>query len=190
MLFQKIQKKVHQSISAHRQFWKAQPALLFALSLAIGTSSALFWETPWNWTLPFIWCLYLAAVQMWPLVLFVFAGILYSFFLYNAPPNEGVEKAYFSISSVQPHQSPFHSGFLYRGTLYIEGKRVPGSVYFKKENRPPAHCNYILFGKLIERGPWDYAFKAKKWVPVEKSWSLAEFRYQMKERLRKLLGEK
>ena len=99
--------------------------------------------------------------------------------------------ALFSPSSLQPHQSPFQKGLVYKGTLRFEQGSVPCSIYFRKEvqQRPLADRNYLVSGKLQQRGPTDFLFKPKMWEPAPYSWSLAELRYQTKERFRKLLHE-
>jgi competence protein ComEC len=98
---------------------------------------------------------------------------------------------YFSIGSLKPHQSPFEKGLMYKGMLYVEGQRVPCSVHHSfGEKHPKAHCDYILHGKLKQRGPYDYLFQAKEWVPVENTWSFAELRFQLKERFRQFLNQK
>lgn len=172
----------------HIQFWKEHPALLLGLSLLVGTGSALFWEVPWNWVWPILWSGYLIFLRSWASVLLVFGGIVYSLCLYCGTPSG--EKAYFSICSMQPHATPFQKGLLYRGTLYSNGCRVPGSVYIQEGERPLANCDYILTGRLMKRVGHEYAFKAKEWRPVKNTWSLAEFRYQTKEKLRKFLEQK
>lgn len=172
----------------HPQFWKEHPALLLALCLLIGTSSFLFWESPWNWLWPVLWIVYLIYLRSWASIALCIGGILYSWCLYSGSPSG--EKGYFSIASVQPHATPFQKGFLYKGMLFSNGCRVPCTVYTQSNDRPTAHCDYLLKGKLMERGPFQYAFKAKEWISVENTWSLAEFRYQAKERLRKFLERK
>ncbi len=175
--------------SANRRFWIEQPALLLAISLLIGTSSYLFWEAPWKWIFPFLWCLYLIFLRSWAPIFLLLGGSLYSWCLYSSPP-ASTESAYFSISSLKPHQTPFHKGLIYRGDLRIENTQVPCSVYYRGLNHPMADCDYLLAGNLIQRGPYEYIYKPHKWIPIEKTWSLAELRYQMKERLRIFLEQK
>lgn len=104
---------------------------------------------------------------------------------------KGAEKGYFSIALLKPHQSPFEKGLMYKGVLYVDGQRVPCSVHHSySEDHPKANCDYVLRGKLIQRSAHEYAFKAKEWIPVKNTWSLAEFRFQMKENLRKFLEQK
>ncbi len=169
-------------------FWREQPALLFGLSLLVGSSSYLFWDTPWNYLFPLLWSVYLLSLGAYAPLLFMLAGALYSFCLYGTPPSG--DKAYFSIASVRSHATFFQKGFLYRGMAFLDGRRIPCSVYMPEKDRPKADCDYILTGKWQEKKPYDYRFRAKEWTPVPKTWSLAELRYQMKERFRHLLTQK
>jgi competence protein ComEC len=173
----------------HRQFWLEQPALLFGLSLLIGSGSFLFWEGPWGWIWPLFWGTYLALHRFFPPILVMFAGVLYAWALYSHTPEGSV--GYFKIAFLKPHQSPFERGLMYQGTLYIDGQRIPCSVHHSfGEQHPKANCDYILQGTLKKRGPYDYLFKAKSWTPVENTWSFAEVRFRMKERLRHFLNQK
>lgn len=172
----------------HFKFWEKYPALLFGLSLLVGTSSFLFWAFPWNWIWPFLWSSYLISLRKWAPLLLVISGLFYSWCLYGQTPRG--ETGYFSIHSLQPHESPFAKGLIYKGGLYVDGQRVPCAVHQPfSENHPKASCDYLLRGILKQRGPYDYLFRAKEWIPIEKTWSLAEFRFQMKERFRAFLEQ-
>ncbi|HSX26087.1 MAG TPA: ComEC/Rec2 family competence protein [Chlamydiales bacterium] len=177
-------------MNEHLNFWKENPALKLALSLLIGTSSYLFWETPWNWIFPLLWALYLLWLRSWIPLLLIFGGALYSWALYSTHPASGKQIAYFSISSLQPHQSPFHRGFVYRGSLYTANNQIPCAVYFQGHSPPAANCDYLLSGQLTQREGFSYTFKAKDWVPIPKTWSLAEFRFRTKETFRTFLEQK
>lgn len=74
--------------------------------------------------------------------------------------------------------------------LYIDGAKIPCSIHTKMENRPLANCDYIVSGALKQRGVFEYGFKAKQWLPLNKGFSLAEIRYRTKERLRRFLEVK
>ncbi len=172
----------------HFFFWQEQPALLLALTLLVGTSSALFWSFPFNLIWPILWIGYLCFLRKWPAIVFLFAGAIYAHLLYSQPPKQS-DFAYFSIASKSPHHSPFHKGLVYKGMLYSGHQRVPCSVHHLGQEIP-ANCDYILKGKLISGDSHSYFFKAKEWVRVEKTFSLAEIRYQTKEAFRHFLDQK
>ncbi len=174
----------------HLFFWEQNPALLTALSLLIGTSSALFWPFPFSGIWPSLWCLYLLVLRKWTGPLFLLGALLYGHFL--IPQVEEGNVAYFSPSSLKPHQSPFTKGLLYQGTLTMKNSRpIPCCVLHPlTKDYPKADCAYILKGKLKKRGDASYFFQAKEWIPVEKTWRFAELRFQMKERLRQFLDQK
>lgn len=174
---------------SHALFWERQPALLFGLSLVVGTSSYLFWSAPFNWIWPFVWICYLAWLRLWPASVLLFGGILYSFLLYGTIP-DGETTGYFSIASMQPHYSPFQKGVVYKGMLTLEQQRIPCSIYSLKSPYKKADCDYLVRGKLVQRAPYDFMFKAKEWIPVEKTWSFAHLRYQLKEKFRLFLASK
>lgn len=171
-------------------FWREHPALLLALSFCVGTSSFLFWQTPWNFLFPLLWSLYLIYLHKPLLLLALIGGAVYAAFLYrNAPILEGPQQttAFFSIDSIQSHHSPFHKGLLYKGEIYLKEGAFPCSIYHRGTDPPKATHDYFIQGTLKQRGAYDYSFSAKKWIPSGKKWGLAELRYQMKESLRKFL---
>lgn len=168
--------------------WQKSPALLYGIALLVGTSSFLFWSFPWNFIWPVCFCAYLIYIRKWAPLLLLFFGILYSHFL--ATDLQTAAIGYFSPSILKPHQSPFAKGLLFQGTLTAEGQKVPCSVsYAFTEDRPKANQDYILKGQLKKRGPYDYLFQAKEWIRVPKTYSLAELRFQWKERLRHFLEQ-
>lgn len=175
----------------HNQFWKEHPALLLALSFLLGISGYLY---DLSCIFSILWLSYLFFLSFPSFfrgVCFIFFGWAYSFFLYaDAPkastplPIEGI----FSVSSLQPYQSPFHKGLIYKGTLYLP-QAVPCSICFSGENRPLANQDYWVKGLLRERSPYSYTLKMKEHhpLPTASSFRFAETRYQWKEALRSLL---
>jgi competence protein ComEC len=178
-------------ISGHQEFWRRHPAFLVGVNLLIGTSSFLFWDAPCNWLLSSLWCIYQISLRFWPSLFLVSASAAYSIFLYSPTPETTKEiKAYFSISSLQPQQTPFQKRFLYKGTLFFDSTRIPCSVSINPQNRPLADKDYLLTGTLLQRAPYQYGFKPKQWMPIEGTRRWAESRYQMKEALRRFLETK
>lgn len=150
----------------------------------MGTSSASFWETPWNWVWPLFWGVYLLFLHSAaPLVLLAGAFFYGSTF---SIPSPGETTALFAPSSLQPHPSPFQKELVYKGTLHLPHSSVPCAIYYrgKIEDHPPAHQNYWVNGRLEQRGDYDFFFKVKKWEPIARSWHLAELRYRTKEKVK------
>ena len=177
---------------AHELFWQTHPALLLALSFLLGTSSYLYKISCF---FPLIWLIYLG----WINFSFLFRGVCllllswgYSFALYQNAPRASVAtyvKGVFSVSSLQPHQSPFHRGLLYKGTLYLPDA-ISCSMCLSGGNRPLADQDYFVEGLLVERSPFSYTLKMKKCRPLgpeKTTWRSAEMRYQSKEALRLFL---
>lgn len=177
-------------VESQKTFWQEHPALLYGVCLLVGTSCALFASFPWNGLFLLGFCGYLLALRFPWLSLLVLLSFVYSYFLYLPSPSNSPSTVYFSISSLQPHQTPFQKGLLYKGSFFIEGRSYPGSVSFSDPSHPPAYCDYLLMGKLIPKSDYEYSFKPKEWVPVENTFSLAEWRYQKKEAFRKFLQKK
>jgi competence protein ComEC len=175
---------------SHRLFWTQHPALLLGISLLIGCGSYLY-AHPFLVSLP--WFVYLLLISKRSLIFqgisFSLLGYVYSFALYSNAPHltepkevEGI----FSIDLLKPYQSPFQTGLLYKGTLKIP-QALACTICAKGASRPLANQDYWVSGILEQRGDFDYSLKPKKWRPIEKSWRLAEWRYQLKEKFRKFL---
>lgn len=179
--------------STHSPFWEQHPALLYAITLLIGVTASLFWEFPWNLFFLLLWIGYLIALKRWRVLFLLPAISLYCFFLYaNAPQLKQLQEieAMFSISSLQPHQSPFQKGVIYKGTLFLPETKIPCSMYLQGRDVPPANFDYWVEGTLEQRGHFDYTLKPRQWIPIKKSWSLAHWRYLVKERYRAFLEKK
>lgn len=101
--------------------------------------------------------------------------------------------AEFHIESLKIQPSPFHRSLLYKGTLTTftteEGVShdLPCSLYMPlRKNRPLADQDYKIAGTLIAKDGRRYLLKPDKkkvWEPIAKTWSLAEWRFQAKEKV-------
>lgn len=172
----------------HQTFWIRNPALLFGVSLLIGTSSCLFWPFLYGLPLTFLWGAYLIFLRRWPLLFILIGGYFYGH--YFSANLESAKIGYFSPASLKPHSSPFTKSLLYTGMLTVDSSQVPCTVHYPlKKEHPPANSDYILKGTLKKHAPYAYAFRVKEWIPVPHTWSLAEFRFQMKERVRAFLDQ-
>lgn len=179
----------HDFLDLHRLFWRKNPALLLAISLLLGASSYLYLHSPLYFAGFLLYLALLNKPTFFRAAAFALLGAGYAFFLYrNAPelPTPKRIQGIFSISSVQPHQSPFQRGVMYRGTLNLP-HAIPCSISIPDQGRPLAECDYWVDGTLLQRGRYEYVFKPKEWRPLENTWSLAEIRYRFKERFRAFL---
>ena len=177
-------------ISYHSHFWSLHPALLIGVSFLLGIGSTLFGLPLW---IPTGWTLYLILLRKGYALTLIPLASIYAWVLLGQHPQ--LERptacsAYFSISSLEQHSSPFHKDLIYKGTLYYEHNALPCTVVWKKKERPRANADYLLSGLLIQPGPFDYLFRADEYKAVPNTWSLAESRYQAKQIFSNFLQEK
>jgi competence protein ComEC len=110
-------------------------------------------------------------------------------------PLEGI--AYFSPSSLQVQQSPFQRSFVYKGTLRHfaseQGhvlQNIPCQIYTPLNSaHPTADGDYLLAGTL-NRTPHSFLLKPQPktlWKKIPHTFSLAEWRFRAKEKIRSLL---
>lgn len=173
-------------LQTHKSFWREHPVLLYALCLLIGTSSPLFFA---HFFVSFFWSIYLFFLRLFPPIILVFGAIGYGY-LHKLPAisKEDVT-AIFSPSRLQPHQTPFNKELLYQGMLSTEMGRFPCSIHYRKDpaHHPTANQSYLINGALIQNDPGSFVFKPKEWIPLKNTFSMAELRYQTKEKFRNLL---
>lgn len=171
----------------HQHFWKEHPALFYSLTLLIGTSTPLFFDHC-GW--PLLWLGYLIFCKSIPQVILLAASLIYGSFHHIAKPPTHEINAIFSPHSLQPNHSPFQKGLVYKGTLKHDIQSIPCSIYIRGNlgSRPVANQNYVVQGQIQQRGTYDFVFKAKEWKPIPHTWSLAELRYQTKEKFKAFLS--
>lgn len=174
---------------AHQLFWRQHPAFLYGLCFLIGSGSILYWESPWIWIWPLLWTLYLCFIKSYLPILLLIVSSLYAHFLYPSPSFQS-DRYYFSVNTLKMQETPFHKGYLYSGWLYQKNTKIPCSMYYRGKGRPKANCDYIVKGQLLKKGPYAYVFRPEQWSRVEKSWSGAEWRFQLKNRFRSFLVKK
>ncbi len=106
-------------------------------------------------------------------------------------PAEGsYGSGYLQFHSVAPQQGPFNHSLACKATFIdAHARTTPCTLYFKpNEERPPARCDYLICGTLKPTDRGMIQFKPERtapWIPVEGSWSSAEWRYLAKESLRR-----
>src|SRR3990167_3759065 len=123
---------------------------------------------------------YLIALRKWPLLTLFPLICLYCTILYSFDPPVGETRGLFSISSMQKMETPFHTSYSYKGTLYLPSGKIPCSI--ATQDLQPATTHFFVTGVLEKRAPYDFAFKAKEWEKVPDSVTFAASRYKMKER--------
>lgn len=159
----------------------------FGLHLLLGCSFALHFH--WIYTI----CIFLLwfkkpLQQVLQGLALLLAAYCYTLTDAPGPVPEGNQTGILTIHSIQPYSSPFHHSLLYRAEL----NGHPCSLFFKQgEERLTANCDYFVEGQLIvkERGPPTLKLK-KTFSSIEGSWSLAEWRYTQKEKVRRFLSSK
>lgn len=182
-------------------FWESRPAFYFGLQMLLGISFSYFPHYALALPLLILWGPFIK--QPWKVVLgvlIVALSVTYGLYRYpNQQIPEKVEgKAYFSISCLKPYQSPFHKHSLaYQGMIHCFQTRenqffydLPCTIY--NEHEVSANCDYLIEGELIRKADRRFVLKPAKdriWKGVENTFSFAQLRYEMKEKLRRLLKQ-
>lgn len=182
-----------------REFWQSRPAFYLGLHFLLGASFAYY--PHYALALPFLllWGPFIKEAQKIVQGFIIIAlAIFYSLYRYpdQKIPENAVGKAYFSISSLKPYQSPFHrTSLAYQGIIhYFETTDkqklfdLPCTIY--NDDKITADSDYLIEGQLIEKGNRRYVLKPTKgiaWEKVARTFSFAELRYQMKQSLRNFL---
>jgi competence protein ComEC len=184
-------------VNTFKQFWLRHPALLYAVSMLIGISAAMNWNpillVPFSlMLLPFFPQRRLLLVLGITIVSFFYVKTHY---LFPKLPTEGVAgEAHLEISSLSSNTKHFGKQWVYKGTLRSfegsdgnRGTNIPVSINIPNNqeiHRPTADKDYLLTGRLKEISPGHYIFKADKnapWIPLNSSWSFAEWRFRAKQ---------
>lgn len=139
--------------------------------------------------------------QLVPLILFALASFFYGnihFNYFKLPQKAAKGTALINITSLSLKKNFFGKNWVIKGNIVNFLPDVPLSKNIKilhapvvirlSENyeRMPASQSYFIKGELIHTGPGFYLLKADRespWVPLKNSWSLAEFRFTLKQKL-------
>lgn len=173
------------------EFWQRNPALYYGLAVLLGTAFAL----NFSWILIFPLLIIGFSNQPLKVVLFAILGIVgffYSHLSYQFPdlPEQGIQgKAHLSITSVRLKKTFYGKQWAYHGRIK-SFENIAKNINFslnlpfdEKIKRPPANQDYLVEGTLRKTQKGSYYFKVGKntpWYPVTHTYSLAEWRYQMK----------
>lgn len=200
-------------ISSINRFWDSHPALFYGLSFLLGFYFRFDWI---NSLLPIIllWLSSFLCMHIYYNRLILGLLLLTSTYFYGINtiqfallPEEGITgTAHIAIQSLSFQKTFFGKKWTYQCRLRqfnAINESLPSSIYGVsctislpqkgKFNRPPANQSYVLQGKLIQTGRYQYILKVGKntnWLPVEGSWSTAEWRYQAKQFITGWIGQK
>lgn len=171
-------------------FWKEHPALFYGLAILIG---AIFAFYPHPAYLPP--AILLLASNSWKkgaIALAWMGGVFvyaYSLYLFPAQEKTSVEGR-FSITNLSLQSSPFHRSYLFEGILKTKQGNIPCRLYFPlKKPRPFANHDLWVQGILLQKGDKVYVIKPISWKYLEHTFSFAEKRFELKEKLKKHLQE-
>jgi competence protein ComEC len=180
---------------------KSHPAFVLGCLLLVVTG---FYFHP-HWSYGFAVIALAASFFIREKKLLYFCGFALIFYLYLTAffPLQELEKpvqglGQFEIHSLKIVESPFNRSFLYRGRLKTfesdEGKtwkNLPCSIYVDLHSeRSQANQNYLISGRLSQKGPHQFVLKPQKkvsWQKIEGSFSFAEWRYKAKEQVQKFI---
>lgn len=167
--------------------WLQWPALFTGLTLLLGISTT---SLTLSWIFVLLWALFLLFEKKWLYLLLLFASLLYGKYHELPPPKQAQPiSGLFVASEIKPFSSFFQKGLLYRGSLETHDKKLPVSLLYTKSlsKRPRGNLSYLVQGTITSQEDGTYFCKVTNWQPQKPVFSLAEFRYQKKERLREFL---
>ena len=159
------------------KFWEKNPALLIALFLLIGTGSALHFHPIYFavFTALFLPLCFFKSRKKWIVLSLVGCTLGFVNAAYRVPktvlPSEKVNGiARLQIDEIKPHQSPFQSSLLYRGTLLSfeaengwKGENLPCQLYTPLYGKhPSADSIYLIEGTLEQHSAYSFFLKPNK----------------------------
>lgn len=170
-------------------FWRSHPALLIGFFTLLATAMAL---TPHPLYILLLLALGVPFMQKQaPRSVFLCGAILgacaYGWALWHQPPvlmAPVVAKGVFHIESLVLSASPFNRSYCYKGVLKVEDDfSIPCAIFHPLKKAPRANRDYQIEGTVVQKKKHVFAFKPKKggaWIPIENSFSFAQWRYQAK----------
>ena len=182
-------------------FWQKTPALLVGLCVLLGTASSLAWHPLYLLFLICILCPFIAK-RTFPFpffcaaILCLFAGASTHMRISRVKlPEDKVQgTGQFHIDNLSILSSPFNRSYYYKGMLKSfsteDGKtysNLPCGIFLPlKKKTPSADSDYIIEGTLLQKKEHQFCLKPKKgkaWTSVKNSFSLAQWRYELKRKI-------
>ncbi len=173
-------------------FFKENPALLLGFAALTGAVLAL--HPHWSFAIAGGLFLFLggwrkaAVCLVCALAVFSYAKYHYFFPEIGEKPIEIQGK--YCIHDLSMHTSPFQKSYVYQGVLKIESGNIPCRIYIPlKKERIKADRDFWIEGSLLQKGEKNYVLKNLKWKRLDRTFSSAEIRFKLKERLKNHLKE-
>jgi len=168
--------------------WKQENLLFFyGISFFLG----ILFQITHYWVLLFLFPLFCfderPKKNLFLMLLLFCLGHCHTHFFYTHPNKSTWGNGIFHISTLK-ESTLFNQGYLYKGKFLTFSdkdttyKNIFCSIYLKKD-RKKADCDYQLSGKLKLTLSGTYIFKPQKWQAIDKSYSFAEKRFQLKKQL-------
>ncbi|CDZ81138.1 ComEC/Rec2-related protein [Candidatus Rubidus massiliensis] len=183
-------------------FWSAHPALYWGLLFCV--NFAIFTTYHPLFLLLLIYLLFTASyslTKVFASILLCITNLAYLNYHYKIPtiPPYGLQgSGYLQIDSIQLKSSFQGKQWVYKGFLknwtcdnHLLAKNIPVNIFIPHNtniNRPVANKDYYVYGKIYHTKSYSYTFypqKNKPWQTVNKSYSWAEKRYEVKESIKK-----
>jgi len=170
-------------------FLERAPLLFYALLFTLGSGAALAFHLSYLIPIALLCLSYRPAVALCVALLgFAWASLSYQF---PKIGEEGVEgRGIFKIDSLSYITSPFQRSLCFKGFLREfhtndrKWKNVPCQIYFSKNKIPPqADRDLQVTGKLLLKEKHRYLLKLQQAHPVLHSYSHAQWRFDLKNRI-------
>jgi competence protein ComEC len=183
-------------------FWRQHPALLYGISVLVGISFG-FSHNPillLPGLLLFIPIVFTKnneehlRIRLCTGIALCISSFIFTQLYFHFPQQDEVHgKGQFAISSITSNKNHFSHSWIYKGELlnfYPDNAQgslashLPCSILLNhKQDKPNVNCTYIIHGVLRKTPNDTYILKPDpnmKWEYLESNWSLAAWRFDMK----------
>jgi competence protein ComEC len=163
---------------------RSAPLFYYGLCFLLGVSSHILFHPAYFVILAllfFLWKNRLATGILTAAIGFAFAAIAVTL---PSLPEEGVQvKGTFIPESISYGHSPFGTSYVMKGSFSSAAySRVPCQIYTPANKpRPPGNQHLRIEGKLLPKTFPIYVLKLAHYEPIPKTYSLAEWRFKIKD---------